>query len=189
MNTYETHTLITPHGSSNRNMKRSWKIAIMIPLMCVFILATGLIEVWPPVFAWIMLTTSMEPDIKAGDMFMIDRTVPFHEVNVGDVAVYWQGYGRIAHGVVDRTDDKLFTEGNNLSWGKVDTVTGDKYIGIVGDVYEIVPLNVLLDHVHLDDLMQFPSNIVLMAIVALSCVFIVMTKHPRKRHPKKNASV
>ena len=164
-------------------MKHAKKITITTGaiVVCMFILAFGVVEAWSPTFVSIMLTTSMEPDIEAGDIFTVVRTVPFHEVNVGDVVVYWRNHNRIAHEVVNRTDDGLFTKGHNPPWAEAEYVTRDQYVGIVGDVYEICAFNVILDHVPLDALLPFPNNILLAAIVALSVVFILTYKHKRKR--------
>ena len=170
-------------------VKRSEKTAIVIGIIivCALVLITGMIQAWPPTFVSIMPTTSMEPNIEAGDIFTIVRTVPFHAVNVGDVAVYWHNYSRIAHEVVNRTDDGLFTKGHNPPWAKAEYVTRDQYVGIVGDVYKIWAFNVIFDHVSLDTLMLFPNNILLMAIVLLSMAIILTGMRLRKRRPRRNA--
>ena len=140
-------------------MKRPVKIAITgcgIALVAL-ILAFGLVETWPPVLIWIMPTTSMEPRIEAGDAYTIDRIAPFSEVEVGDVAVYWRGHTRIAHEVVDRSDVSLITKGLNPHWSPTEYVSSDRYVGTVGDVYEIQALNVLFDHISLDVLRPDPQ--------------------------------
>ena len=53
-----------------RNMKRSWKIVIIVivTLVCATILNIGVVLAWPPTLVGFMPTTSMEPDIEAGDV-------------------------------------------------------------------------------------------------------------------------
>ena len=165
------------------HMKHSWKILVTIVAIgaCVFILNTGAVSTWPTALYAFMPTTSMEPDIKAGDVFTVDRTVPFRSVNIGDVVVYWRDYDRIAHGVVNHTADEMFTKGNNPPWSEAESVTHDQYVGIVKDVYEIGALNALFDHMPLGNLMQFPNNVLLLAIVML----VVTLSFLRKKQPKR----
>ena len=168
-------------------MKRCWKIlsVVMAVAMCVFILNVGAISAWPPVLVAFMPTTSMEPDIEAGDTFTVDRTVPFHSVNIGDMAVYWRDHNRIAHGVVDRTSDELFAKGHNPPWSETESVTRDQYVGTVRDVYEIGVLNALFDYVSLGILMQFPNNVLFLTIVVLATTLTFL----RKKRFKQNVPV
>ena len=164
-------------------MKRSVKITVAagIIITCAVFLNTGIIGAWPPVLIWIMPTTSMEPRIEAGDAYTIDRTVPFHEVEVGDVAVYWRGHIRIAHEVVDRSDDSLIARGLNPPQAPEEYVSSDRYVGTVVDVYEIWVFNALLDHMPLDGLLQPPNNILLIVIVWLPVVFYMATSKLKSR--------
>ena len=164
-------------------MKRSVKIiaAAGTIITCAIFLNTGIIGAWPSVLISIMPTTSMEPRIEAGDAYTIDRTVPFHEVEVGDVAVYWRGHTRIAHEAVDRSDDSLITRGLNPPQAPEEYVSRDRYVGTVGDVYEIRELNVLLDHISLDGLLQPPNNILIIVIVWLPVVFYIAANKLKSR--------
>ena len=172
-------------------MKSSGKIAVVVVVIvvCAVILAFGMVEPWPPVFVSFMPTTSMEPEIEAGDVFTIDRTLPFHAVNVGDVAVYWQDSVRISHKVVDRTDNYLLTKGHNPPWAEMESVTRDQYVGIVGDVIKIPVFNVLFDHLPSDDLMSDSNKPLLMVIVLLLGAVWFVGTYKRKRRSRPNAPV
>ena len=172
-------------------MKSSGKIAVVVGVIvvCAVILAFGMVEAWPPVFVSFMPTTSMEPEIEAGDVFTIDRTAPFHAVGVGDVAVYWQDSVRISHKVVDRADDYLLTKGHNPPWAEVESVSRGQYVGIVGDVYEIRVFNVILDHLPLDYLMSDSNKPLLMVIVLLLGAVWFISTYKRKRRSRPNTPV
>ena len=164
-------------------MKRSWKIVIIVisTLVCATILNIGVVPAWPPTLVGFMPTTSMEPDIEAGDVFTVDRTVPFHEAKVGDVAVYWRDQSRISHSIVDRTTNELFTQGNNPSWSPMELVTKNQYIGTVKDVYKIPLFNVLYDYIPLGMLAIFPINMIIVAICA-GVIGVCVWKRWRKRN-------
>ena len=166
------------------HMRHSMKNLIIAGIVvgCAVVLNMGIVNTWPPILISLMPTTSMEPDINAGDIFTVDRTVPFHSVNIDDVAVYWRDYDRIAHGVVNNTTDEIVTKGHNPPWGETDRVSRDQYIGIVKDVYEIWILNVLFDHVPIDNLMQFPNKVILLIIIGIVLfLFLFLYRHYKQR--------
>lgn len=85
----------------------------------------------------LVLTESMEPEIKAGDL-IIFRICDFEDVKVGDNIVFVAGKGfdaavqgkSVVHKVQSLTDEGAVTKGvNNLSSDK-DLVTSENFLGI-----------------------------------------------------------
>ena len=121
---------------------------ILIPLLiinCTLIIKSYINKDEVPDFGGVMplivLTDSMYPDIKSGDI-IVSKTVDANEVNVGDVISFFDPAGNgqsvVTHKVIDKydVDGKLFfkTKGINNNTEDSLPVPADKLVGKYTDV-------------------------------------------------------
>ena len=121
---------------------------ILIPILiinCTLIIKSYINKDEVPDFGGVMplivLTDSMYPDIKSGDI-IVSKTVDANEVNVGDVISFFDPAGNgqsvVTHKVIDKydVDGKLFFKTKGINNNTEDTlpVPADKLVGKYTDV-------------------------------------------------------
>ncbi|MCE2615082.1 MAG: signal peptidase I, partial [Nitrosopumilus sp. (ex Thoosa mismalolli)] len=159
---------------------------LVLGLSCISLLVinTGIIETWPPVLVAVMPTNSMSPHIEPGDIYTINRSVDFQDIQTGDVVVYkLDCCTGIAHRVIEIRDTELITKGDFNLYMDPYPVTEMQYMGIVDKVHEIKFLNQLLNHLPMDELFSSNDNRILLMVVVVSCtIFVVVWNKQRKLH-------
>ena len=95
-----------------------------------FVVVAFLIPFLVGIKPYIVLSSSMEPEIKTGSVAYVDTHVDVHEIKVGDVIGFEFGKSQATHRVVEINEDNTFTtkgdanENNDLAPVRFDQYKG-----------------------------------------------------------------
>lgn len=102
-------------------MKRAAQAAFDSAVGILAVLAVGLAILWiRGIQPLIVISGSMEPEIRVGSVCLADTGVSFGEIRIGDVIVYRLNDDTlVTHRVIDKTEEGLETKGdaNDVSDG------------------------------------------------------------------------
>ena len=78
---------------------------------------------------YVVMSGSMEPNIKVGSVSFVNTRYPYEKVQVGDIIAFKREAIFATHRVVEITDEGFITKGdaNNIADGKI--VSQNEYVG------------------------------------------------------------
>ncbi len=111
-------------------MKKAMKIFQYISLSIAAILIV--IFLIPNLFGirtFIVVSGSMEPEIKTGSIAYINTNVDVHDIEVGDIICFNVDDVQVTHRVIKKNEDSFITKGDFNNTEDLAPVKFDKYIG------------------------------------------------------------
>lgn len=116
----------------------------------------------------IVISGSMEPEIKTGSIAFISKNIDYENIKEGDIISYDLGKTKVLHRVINKTKEGLITKGDNNDVVDFGIVTESQ---INGKYLFSIPL--------LGYMILFISKHILI-LVCLIVIFIVIKKGVRK---------
>ena len=100
---------------------------------------------------YIVVSSSMEPNLYAGDMVFVNSNVDFEDVQIGDVIIFQYEEKNIIHRVVDEawieTERFLKTKGDNNKSADGYLTTEENFCGVA--ICQIPKIGFLIDYENL----------------------------------------
>jgi signal peptidase len=129
---------------------------------------------------FIIVSGSMEPTYKTGSLVVVHRD-DFRSANVGDVIAFRAaaiGDSVAFHRVIDKTDNALITQGDQVQIPDAAPVTAENYIG-----HGVFHTNFFVDFItHIQQPLGWLSVVVtLLVFLAIFAVIICLRRRSRKR--------
>ena len=99
--------------------------AALIVLCGVLFLAIYLLGIRP----FIVLSGSMEPEIKTGSVVYVNTRKDIDEIKVGDIIAFYSGGNAVTHRVTRINKNHIVTKGDANRTDDKEIVTSENYIG------------------------------------------------------------
>lgn len=90
----------------------------------------------------VVLSGSMEPDIMTGSICFIDMSVPYEDIQEGDIIVFSQGNAYVTHRVISVKEEGFVTKGDANTCSDGLSTTKENYYG--QNIYSIPHLGYFL---------------------------------------------
>lgn len=138
-NIYYTASKQIKRGDVEEESTAGWVVTSMVSILIVWF-AVGVFPIYPSVIA----TGSMEPDIKPGDVILVEKIADMdgiNSLNVGDIIQFERDGILISHRIMEIQNDKkegisFITKGDNNSGKDSDPVKPEK---IKGQIVKTIP--------------------------------------------------
>lgn len=126
-------------------------------------------------------TGSMEPNIHANSLVMVNNNANYDDIEVGDVIIYERQSDdiMIIHRVIEKTDNGLYTKGDANAIADGICITPDIFVGKF--IFAIPKIGKFFDW------LESPVNkvIYLASMIGLSAIDILLTDKKGKRSKRK----